>query len=396
MPKRISDFTQSTKEHLEMRVGSMCSRPACGQLTRGPKLGDAEGHMSIGEAAHITAASEGGPRYDPNLTHEQRISFDNGIWLCKAHHRIVDCDSSPFNATTLREWKIAAEGVARKAMEYGEARASEPSLVSVLHKSMEGIPNDSLRRSLPSVFESAGNREVVVDACDLYLSGALSDPREAMQRQVQRYNELKAVLNDHPGVDVAYYGIAHVPLAFHFGYLVSTKLAPHFAERDRTTEVWKWLKTDSSSELELKLQRPDGDWSSATDAVIRVGVSYPVLAEQTDPVIFSVANFEIGFTEPVLDKVKSRADVEKIAEYFRGLLDEITMVSSIQRVHVFASVPMCVAFALGQQISSSIHPKVFVYNYRRQDDPSYKWGILMTGDIAANDAVVLDTKNHYV
>ena len=50
--------------------------------------------VSIGEAAHITAAAEGGPRYNPDLTPEERSSIENGIWLCKSCARMIDSDEN--------------------------------------------------------------------------------------------------------------------------------------------------------------------------------------------------------------------------------------------------------------------------------------------------------------
>jgi hypothetical protein len=48
--------------------------------------------LILGVAAHITAASPDGPRYDQNLSSEQRKSPDNGIWLCQNCAKLVDND----------------------------------------------------------------------------------------------------------------------------------------------------------------------------------------------------------------------------------------------------------------------------------------------------------------
>lgn len=63
----------------------------CRKLTIGPKKGD-DGAMMDGIAAHITAAAQGGPRYCPILTAEERSSIDNGIWLCSKCSILIDRD----------------------------------------------------------------------------------------------------------------------------------------------------------------------------------------------------------------------------------------------------------------------------------------------------------------
>ena len=65
--------------------------------------------VSIGEAAHITAAAEGGPRYNPDLTPEERSSIENGIWLCRSCARLIDSDERVYSIELLRMWKYAAE-----------------------------------------------------------------------------------------------------------------------------------------------------------------------------------------------------------------------------------------------------------------------------------------------
>jgi hypothetical protein len=69
--------------------------------------------VSVGVAAHITAASPKGPRYDRKLTPRQRKSFDNGIWLCQTCGKAVDSDKSVHTVAQLRGWKGRAEREAR-------------------------------------------------------------------------------------------------------------------------------------------------------------------------------------------------------------------------------------------------------------------------------------------
>ena len=60
-------------------------------------------------AAHITAASEGGPRYDPALSQEARIAIENGIWLCHNCAKLADNDPARFTVAVLYIWKTQAE-----------------------------------------------------------------------------------------------------------------------------------------------------------------------------------------------------------------------------------------------------------------------------------------------
>jgi len=108
------DFSLKTKNVLARRVGFNCSN--CGQLTSGPQE-DPSKATNIGVAAHITAASPGGPRYDPHLTPEQRSAITNGIWLCQNCAKLVDNDPKKYPVELLHAWKEKAEKAAADAVE---------------------------------------------------------------------------------------------------------------------------------------------------------------------------------------------------------------------------------------------------------------------------------------
>ena len=108
------------------RAGYRCSKPDCGIPTRGAASDD-DGTINIGFAAHITAASPDGPRYNPTLTEAERKHHSNGIWLCGTHGKLVDSDESHFPIEELLKWKRLAE---RRS--FLEVVASKPSPLGAL------------------------------------------------------------------------------------------------------------------------------------------------------------------------------------------------------------------------------------------------------------------------
>ncbi len=103
-----SDFTEGTKRILAKRVGERCSRPNCPNVTSAPHTDPAKA-LNVGKAAHIYAASDNGPRGNPDLTPEERRHPTNGIWFCGTCHDIVDGDPLKYPATLLEQWKEEAE-----------------------------------------------------------------------------------------------------------------------------------------------------------------------------------------------------------------------------------------------------------------------------------------------
>lgn len=130
------DFAKRTVTELAKGVGYRCSNPECRRATVGANA-EQDGAITIGAAAHICAASAGGPRYDPAQARDARRSKTNGIWLCQNCARLIDTDVRKFSVELLHEWKRRAqerafrELVAQAADGPTEAAARVSSIIAV-------------------------------------------------------------------------------------------------------------------------------------------------------------------------------------------------------------------------------------------------------------------------
>lgn len=105
------NFSNAIKNTLARRVNYCCSNPNCRRQTSGPHT-NADKTISIGVAAHLTAASAGGARYDKSLSNKQRRSIENGIWLCQNCTKLIDNNPQRYNLEKLQGWKEMAEKIA--------------------------------------------------------------------------------------------------------------------------------------------------------------------------------------------------------------------------------------------------------------------------------------------
>ncbi|MCA0314507.1 MAG: HNH endonuclease [Candidatus Melainabacteria bacterium] len=122
MPNR-DDFSAETKQLISKRVGVRCSNPNCRRPTSGPSKTSVKS-VNIGVAAHITAAAQGGPRYDPALSPKERRSPDNAIWLCQNCAKLIDNDSDRYTSDLLKDWKSLSEEAARLDVESSDSSAN--------------------------------------------------------------------------------------------------------------------------------------------------------------------------------------------------------------------------------------------------------------------------------
>lgn len=95
--------TKKTLRELYLLSGNQCANPKCVTV-----LINANGTL-VAEVCHIRAESPGGPRFDGNLTEDERRSPENLILLCGTCHKLIDAEPENYSVTHLTNWKKSRE-----------------------------------------------------------------------------------------------------------------------------------------------------------------------------------------------------------------------------------------------------------------------------------------------
>jgi len=108
MCKKARQYKPSTIRRLDTLSGNSCYTPNCDK-----KLIAEDGKTIVSKICHIEAASQNGPRYNPNMTDDERRSFENLILLCDEHHSIIDNpeNEKDYPVSLLQEWKKLHESI---------------------------------------------------------------------------------------------------------------------------------------------------------------------------------------------------------------------------------------------------------------------------------------------
>lgn len=167
------NFTKAVIEKLRTRVAHRCSNPKCRVPTIGPAT-DSDKATSIGIAAHITAASSGGPRYDATLTEKTRKSMANGIWLCSNCSIAIDKDVNHYSVELLNKWKEEAETLARQEM--GKRLPGKNDAIDTLTTALTGKSNILIADSISNIHRASStvleNLDPRFDIISAYVNGA--------------------------------------------------------------------------------------------------------------------------------------------------------------------------------------------------------------------------------
>lgn len=108
-PKDRDDFSPATKDLIAKRSGYICAYPGCRRMTIAGSSDRSSRVTNTGVAAHITAASSLGPRYDSSMSSDERSSESNGIWTCQIHGKFIDDNPSKCTPEEVKRWKIQHE-----------------------------------------------------------------------------------------------------------------------------------------------------------------------------------------------------------------------------------------------------------------------------------------------
>ena len=163
------EFSAKVKRILASRVCYRCSNPSCQCATIGP-ASDEDEAINVGVAAHITAAAEGGPRYDASLTVEERKGVSNGIWLCQKCAKLIDSDEELFKTDVIRKWKKDAVERAFKAIATSHGPVPAPIVIRL---------DDADREFLRSLALPAADNNV--DAVIARMQAAAADDAAAFR-----------------------------------------------------------------------------------------------------------------------------------------------------------------------------------------------------------------------
>ena len=161
MSKRRDEFDKPTIDALSKRASYICSNPDCKKNTIAPAVKDETKVTYIGRAAHITAASEGGPRYDQEISSEERRSIDNGIFLCSNCADMIDKNNGDdYPVEVIRRWKVDHDMWVRNNLNRGNLTENKGRVINVTSHDQKGgitagvVNLGSRERKVTGVLES--------------------------------------------------------------------------------------------------------------------------------------------------------------------------------------------------------------------------------------------------
>ncbi|MDC0709616.1 SAVED domain-containing protein [Stigmatella sp. ncwal1] len=257
---------------------------------------------------------------------------------------------------------------------------NRPELVLVCHEAfshVQRIPGHIHARGL---LENRSVQTVIIDQAKALGKNRRSNLAAQVRRLVKPGGELQSAFSKS-GVELLYYGFPLVPFAVLSGYLAKATQHVHVIEYDRDYNGGKgcftWDESSNDSYPLLEMEAPVVGEGKA--ARLRISISSlvkPTDCEEVFPVSEMGVDLHFKVEKPDLGIVRREEQARAYKQTLRKhLLQCMNEFDGIESFHVFAAVPVSIAFLLGQVLSATAFPCCYVYNFNRhaRPKPGYEW-----------------------
>jgi len=264
----------------------------------------------------------------------------------------------------------------------------QPNLILLSQPVLTPIPESSMVMALSDSMVRLPRKSIELAPVRADLTEMPTFPwSEAQRLQKLRFDaDLKPLLEGFGGTAVAYFGAAPIPLAIHLGFLLGNWKKTEIFLHHHKRRDWKWaLSSPPSNPITIKrTPAPKEIVTAEGDVIIRIWTSHKINNLDTQAVVpSSLAEFDIFIGDHEEDALRLPEELEQVAEVFKRVLTEIEELRpGATTIHLFASVPVGLAFRMGTLISPTMAAKVQTYQFVSTATARYAPAIVIQDDAA--------------
>ena len=200
--------------------------------------------------------------------------------------------------------------------------------------------------------------------------------------QAEQFESLVAPRRDQ-GLGIAYFGGAYIPLALDLGYRVENWVKHRVFQYHRHGQSWLWPGRPADSpvlEVLVEHNLPSRPSEAAGPIAVRVGVTCriandDVLAKVPNP----IANIEIHLGAACgVSALRSPDELERVARRFEEVLYQVRDIyPHAGPIHLFAAVPVGLAFRMGTMINHTVQPLIQTYKFVQNAPIKYQIALML-------------------
>lgn len=246
-------------------------------------------------------------------------------------------------------------------------------LILIRHEAYSKVPVEPVPSDAPGLFAGRQPRLVAIDQTQELEQRDWKNLEAAVKRLASPEEELRRAYAERDA-DIAYYGFPFVPLAALAGHLAKNRQVHAF---EYVSGRFQWESGAPTPHLPLEVDVQPRESGNAVR--LRLSVSAPVLLEHCRQVLpDSDVRLDLHFTleAPKRGSVRREEQLKAYVQAIQDTLDKYILGNPalpLKSIHIFAAVPVSVAFHLGHALAATWLPECFIYNYGKLEEPAYKW-----------------------
>lgn len=223
-----------------------------------------------------------------------------------------------------------------------------------------------------------GRREwLPLDVRDKVEDGQVAAPERAL-RELEalrpRLNILEAGL-DRRDVTYVIGGLAPVPFTFLLGMLADDEGPAQLLDWDRHARIWREL-SEPDDGLRFKVRGLDRVPAGATAAIVTVSASYAVDIPGTVAKAGDLPRVDLHLENASTSAHWSEVKQQELVRQFHEVVTRLAN-AGVAQIHLFLAGPASLVLRMGMTYDRRLLPKVTVYQFERDLQPPFPWGIAM-------------------
>lgn len=346
-----------------VQAGGRCEFDGCNAYLFEDPLTLTDGNF--GEAAHIVAFRERGPRGEDESRPVNINQLANLMLLCPTHHKLIDDHPADYTRATLETYKAAHEDRIKHVTSLGPDRKTAVLVFKALIRGqMVSIPYDQIAEATAPRYPSTRQ------PCTIDLTSLPSDDRAfyktARATIKQRVRDLfspegEAVKAGH----ISVFAIGPMPLLMCLGRELSNKLASDPYQRHRDTESWTW-KTGGKP-VKYRFARINHRRGKRVALVLSLSgkIRLEDLPEETRRTC-TIYEITLNGMTPNPTFLRQKRDLDMFRAVYQEVIATILQTHGpLDKIDLFPAMPAPVAVLCGRELLPKVHPKLRVFDNDR-------------------------------
>lgn len=235
----------------------------------------------------------------------------------------------------------------------------------------------------------------VIDIRDNLANGTVSQPKLALKKFLNLEHSIEERRNCVAAEDfhVVYGGLVPIPFAFLSGFLLDDESPIEVLDWDRQTSCWRPLDTVNDDNEKFEVIKKQATHKGAV--VLAVSFSYLVDEKAIDQCFPNLPQVHLQLASRRFDNHWSGKKQSRLAY---DLVEEVKslMADGYEEIHLVLASQNSVAFKLGQAYDRRNFPPVTVYQYERNEDVRYPWGVHIANVSHSAPSIITTPSNDHL